>query len=289
MPRQINPHKFIQRLLPVVRQCSEASLSFYGNIVNLGKTFDKSLSGAKAQEASGVLTALDNAIQDIILTIALQHYPEIRCIAEENTILKRRFRGNRSEYAIILDPIDGTLHFQRGDAPFHISVGLCKNGQMQAAIVARPSEKKIFTAVRGQGAYVQIEQSRPLRLRLGKIPKTKAAFVSSKARDYQSLIQHDLEPREHPIGAALVLTMMAEGNLCAYLTRQVEVYDVGPPSLIADEAGARCFVRGGGSPSYLKNRKFPYYMAAATTEIQEQLKAAIGAGNAPKGNADRHS
>ena len=265
-----------------MRQCAEASLIFYGRVADLGKAADTSLTGSKAQEASGVLTALDGALQEIILAVVLQRYPEIRCIAEEDTALKRRFRGNRSEYAVILDPIDGTWHFQRGDAPYHLSVGLCRKGLMQAAIVARPDEGKVFTAIRGRGAWVQTGNHRSRRLRLPSTPRTNAAFVSSKARPYQALLRPRLEPREHPIGAALVLTLLAEGELCAYLTRQVEVYDVGPPSLIAEEAGARCFLRGGRAPAYMRRAKIPLFMAAANEGIQQLLQDAVrAAGRVP--------
>ena len=280
MPQTIDPQTFVDNLLPVVRQCAEASLIFFGKVADLGKAADTSLTGAKAQEASSALTAIDSALQDIILAVVLQHYPEVRCIAEENTALRRRFGGNRSDYAVILDPIDGTLHFERGDAPYHISLGLCRDGAMEAAVVARPTENKIFTAVRGGGAFVQIGKRRPRRLRLGARAKTRAAFVSSKARAFQPLVAPELEPREHPIGAALVLTLLAEGELCGYLTRQVEVYDVGPPSLVAEEAGARCFVRGGGVPSYRRRRKFSYYMGAATPEVEQVLHEAVRAGSA---------
>ena len=266
MSRQIDPREFVDALLPVVRQCAQASLIFYGRVADLGKAADTTL------------TALDGALQEIILSVVLQRYPEIRCIAEENTPLKRRFQGNRSDYALILDPIDGTLHFQRGDAPYHLSVGLCRNGLMEAAIVARPDEGKFFTAIRGKGAWVQTGKRRPRRLGLPRTPRTKAAFVSSKARSYQALLRPALKPREHPIGAALVLTLLAEGELCAYLTRQVEVYDVGPPSLMAEEAGARCFLKGGRVPAYTRKGKFSLYMAAADTRIEQLLHEAVRAG-----------
>ena len=68
-----------------------------------------------------------------------------------------------------------------------------------------------------------------------------------------------------------MLTQLAEGTLVAYLTRQVEIYDVGPPSLIAEEAGATCFLPGGHRPSYDRRRKFPYYMAAATGDLKDFL------------------
>ena len=258
-------------MLPVVRQCARASLIFYGQIADIGKAADTSLTGSGAQRASSVLTAIDGAVQDIILSVVLQHFPGIRCIAEENTPLKRRFAGNDSPYALILDPIDGTVHFQKGDAPYHISLGLARDGRMVAAIVARPNEDKIFTALRGRGSYLRQGKGRPRRLRLGKRTRTNRIFISSKARAYQEAVRPDLEPREYPIGAALVLTQVAEGELCAYLTRQVEVYDVGPPSLIATEAGARCALRGGQAPRYHHSRKFSYYMCTASRELESTL------------------
>ena len=271
MARRIDPQIFIEAMLPVVRQCAEASLIFYGKVANLGKQADTTLRTTEAQTASGALTALDTAIQDIVLSVALQHFPQASCIAEEKTPFKRRFAPAGAEYAIILDPIDGTLHFQAGDHPYHISLGLARKGEMVAAVVARPNESKIFTATRGGGAYVQVGKRRPRRLRLPGRPRTNKAFISSKGRVFQEPARARLDPREFPIGAALVLTLLAEGELAAYLTRQVEIYDVGPPSLIAEEAGAHCFLRSGQAPNYDRRRKFSHYMAAATDEIREFL------------------
>jgi len=275
---RIDPAVFVEALQPVVDQCARASLIFFGQVADLGKAADTSLTGGEAQAASGVLTALDSAFQDIILTAVLEHFPQVRCIAEENTPVKRRFRGNSSPYCVILDPIDGTLHFQRGDAPYHISLGLARDGQMEAAVVARPTEDKIFTATRGGGAYVRAGKRRPRRLRLPRQPRTNRAFISTKARVYQPLARPRLESRESPIGAALVLTLLAEGELCAYLTRQVEVYDVGPPSLIAEEAGARCLQADGRSFSYDRSRKFSHYLAAATPELEDFLRQVVRQG-----------
>ena len=272
-----DPERFISTMLPVVRQCAEASLIFFGKTANIGKAADSSLASNEAQTASSALTALDIAFQDIILGAALDQFPGIRCIAEENTSTKRRF-AKKADTALILDPIDGTLHFQKGDHPYHISLGLAECGLMQAAIVARPSEDKVFTAVRDRGAFLQVGNRRPRRLRLPKRPRTNAAFISSKARPFQPLARPMFNPREYPIGAALVLTLLAEGELCAYLTRQVEVYDVGPPSLIAEEAGAQCFDRIGRRLTYDRRRKFSFFLAAANDEIRQSLMNVVQAG-----------
>jgi len=278
MAAAIDPEVFVDTLVPVMRQCAQMSLIFYGNITDIGKAQDTSLNGREAQERSSVLTAIDTALQDIILSAVWQHYPALRCIAEENTPLKRRFAGNTSRYTVLLDPIDGTFHFQKGDAPYHISLGLARDGRMEAAVVVRPSEDKIFTAIRGQGAYVHRGQEPPRRLLLGEQSRTNKAFISSKARRYQGLVRPELDPREYPIGAALVLTLVAEGELCAYLTQQVEVYDVGPPALIATEAGARCFLRNGQEPRYQHRRKFGYYLCAANVQLEALLLKVLRAG-----------
>ena len=278
---QIDPQRFVETMTPVVRQCAQASAIFYGRVANLGKTADTSLIGQLAQDASSAFTAIDSAIQDIILSVALPYYSGVTCIAEENTPFKRRFSNRDSDYAIILDPIDGTLHFQKGDGPYHVSLGLAYRGVMIAAIVARPTEDKVFTAIRGNGAYVQRGSSCPRRLRLPPTAATNRAFISSKARPFQKLCKQRLVPRERPIGAALVLTQLAEGEICAYLPRQVEVHDVGPPSLIAEEAGATCFLRRGG-PRYRTRRKVAFYMAAADADLKAFL---LGLTKMPNGSA----
>ncbi len=282
MPVPIEPQCFVNALLPVVRQCAQASLVFYGQVADIGKPADLRLTGTLAQQASTVLTALDSAIQDILLSVVLQRFPSVRCIAEEATPLRRRFAGSRSEYAVIVDPIDGTVHFRNGDAPYHISIGLAHRGTMLAAVVARPTEGKIFTAARGAGAWVHAPTAPPRRLSLPPRPRTNAAYISSKARAYRDLARPELEPTDHPVGAALVLTRLAEGALCAYLTRQVEVYDVGPPSLIAEEAGARCFLRNGRAPRYGRRCMFAFFMAAAgagpAAKLRAMLRAALPGG-----------
>ena len=275
MAEHIAPDDFIDALLPVVGQCARASLIFYGQVADIGKAADQHLTGRKAQAASTAFTVLDAAVQDILLAAVLQHFPFVRCIAEERTPLKKRFAGHTSPYVVILDPIDGTLHFKRGDAPYHISIGLAHDGLMLAALVARPSEDKMFTALKGQGAFVRVGNGGPRRLQLPAEPRTNQAFISSKARPYQALARPMLDPRESPIGAALVLTEIAEGALCAYLTRQVEVYDVGPPSLIAEEAGARCYTGERRRPAYTQRRKFGHFLAAANDATAEHLFAIL--------------
>ena len=87
MNHQIEPQHFIDTLQPVVRQCAQASVIFYGQVADIGKEVDRGLTGDEAQAASTAFTALDSGLQDILLSVVLQHFPEIGIIAEENTPL----------------------------------------------------------------------------------------------------------------------------------------------------------------------------------------------------------
>ena len=184
MTVRIDPQRFLETVLPVVRQCAAASRVFYGDVADVGKKADSSLTGQHAQQASSVLTVLDAAFQDLILGAVHSRFPSIRCIAEERTAMRRAFASNDSDYVVILDPIDGTLHFQRGDAPYHVCVGQAHRGRMIAAVVARPDEDKLFTAIRGKGAWLQRGARPARRLRLPKPPRTNRAFISTKARSF---------------------------------------------------------------------------------------------------------
>jgi len=278
MNHLLKSEHFVNALFPVVEKCAQASLIFYGDIANIGKTADATLTGRAAQEASTIFTALDSGVQDILISSLTNLLPDVGIIAEENTALKKRYNNSKSPYTVIIDPIDGTWHFKRGDAPYHICIGLAYKGLMLASIIARPNENKIFTAVRGQGAFVHSPNQPPKRLLICKKNLTKEIFISSKAKAYQqiALKKYYLLPREKPIGAALVLTQIAEGKLCGYLTRQVAIYDAGPPSLIAEEAGARCFTGPKGQPRYIKRRKFSHFMAAANEDIAKTLLTIVG-------------
>ena len=144
MAENIAPSDFIDALLPVVDQCARASLIFYGQVADIGKAADTSLTGSKAQDASTAFTVLDAAVQDILLApcsstsrLCAALPKSARRSKSDSLAMSRLTRSS-------LDPIDGTLHFKRGDAPYHIVIGLACDGQMLAAIVARPSEDKNF-------------------------------------------------------------------------------------------------------------------------------------------------
>ena len=65
-------------------------------------------------------------------------------------------RKNRelTEYTWIIDPLDGTTNYLHGLPVFSISVALLHNGEPVLGIVDCPVLRERFTAVKGEGAFL---------------------------------------------------------------------------------------------------------------------------------------
>lgn len=76
--------------------------------------------------------------------------PEAVFVGEEEDIHASIAKG----YAFIVDPIDGTTNFIKDYHVSAISVGLALDGERYMGVVYNPYLNELFTAVKGQGAYL---------------------------------------------------------------------------------------------------------------------------------------
>src|ERR1019366_738716 len=53
-----------------------------------------------------------------------------------------------------VDPLDGTTNFAHGYPCFAVSIGLEESGELIAGVVYQPVSGELFTAVKGEGAYL---------------------------------------------------------------------------------------------------------------------------------------
>jgi myo-inositol-1(or 4)-monophosphatase len=62
--------------------------------------------------------------------------------------------GREGGLVWIVDPLDGTTNFLHGIPHFAVSIGLERDGELVAGVVLNPSNGEIFSAERGQGAFL---------------------------------------------------------------------------------------------------------------------------------------
>lgn len=99
-------------------------------------------------DSNDMLTKYDTETNDKILQHLEKNYPNISIISEEADEISKD-----SEYAFVVDPIDGTRNFVRNIPVFYIGIGLVKNNETILCLTYNPITEELFWAIKGQGSY----------------------------------------------------------------------------------------------------------------------------------------
>ena len=144
----------------------------------------------------------------------------------------------------IVDPIDGTSNFMRGQRLYTISIAYEHDGVLQIGCVYCPGTDELFLAVRGQGATLNGHpihvSDTPLRdaiVHLGfghRIPENRERTLAV----FPALLRAVSDVRRSG-SAAYDLCCVASGRADAFLELGINLYDYGAGYVILTEAGGR--------------------------------------------------
>ena len=93
------------------------------------------------------VTIADKCINDYLIKRVKEKYPEHSVDGEEEKYL------NSSKYVWVCDPIDGTSMYTRGIMVSVFSLALVFDGVPIVGVVYDPYLDKMYTAIKGNGAY----------------------------------------------------------------------------------------------------------------------------------------
>jgi myo-inositol-1(or 4)-monophosphatase len=148
----------------------------------------------------------------------------------------------------ICDPIDGAIHFLQGFSPWCISLALVENGAAAFSIVYDPVRDEMFTALRGQGAWLNGG-----KLRVNVRSTIQDAILATahpnqplKEKKETTLLLTSLGKLLPKAGAvrmlgpsSLQLAYVAAGRLDAFWEYGADVYDWLAGALMVEEAGGK--------------------------------------------------
>ena len=147
MSAELDPAGFVEAVFPAVREAAAVARRLEGRVENHPKADEST-------EVKQALTVADTQVQEIILEVLLERFPDLGLAAEEDTPRVARFRENPAQW-VVIDPVDGTLlSYLRGEGPYAVLVGLVVDGHYRAALVALPREGLLFDACENGGARV---------------------------------------------------------------------------------------------------------------------------------------
>ncbi len=160
----------------------------------------------------------------------------------------------------VVDPIDGTRDYIRGRNGWCVSVALIQAGRPVFAVMAAPTEQKLWVAKAAAGASCNGETLRA---------STRRDFAGARVpTDALQAVDRDLSIVEQPNSIAMRMTMVAcdRADLVATL-RWGNEWDIAAAHLMAQEAGARVSNALGEPIIYNKSKPQDFGLICCAADI----------------------
>jgi len=164
--------------------------------------------------------------------------------------------GEDKQHRFIVDPLDGTTNFLHGIPHFAVSIGLESQGRMVAAVVYNPITDELYTAERGDGAFLNDRRLRvSARRRLEDcvigtgIPHFGGRNHGSYLVELRNIMAEAAGIRRMG-AAALDLAYIAAGRLDGFWEDNLNPWDMAAGLLLVREAGGFVSDKAGGQDNF---------------------------------------
>ena len=218
-------------------------------IIRIIKEGGAILSSAASLHAKGIakgghanfVTEYDSKIQSFLVERLHELLPDAHFIGEENGLSEFK-EQDRTGYAFVIDPIDGTNNFMKGYKPSVISIALFRDGTPFIGVIYNPFQDQVYYAMRGHGAFMNgtpIHSSEdPLESSLvsvGTAPYNEALHATTFELSALYL-KYGMDLRRSG-SAAYDLCLLASGITGLFFEPVLGLWDFAAGAVICEEAG----------------------------------------------------
>jgi 3'(2'), 5'-bisphosphate nucleotidase len=157
----------------------------------------------------------------------------------------------------MVDPLDGTKDFIRGDSGFATMIGLVDGERPALGVVYQPIGDRLYYAIRGEGAFLVERGGAPVRVHVSDIRDVShIRMVASKSHREEVIdrVRAELgiadELNVGSVGLKLGLIARGERDLYVNPSGHSKLWDACAPEVILVEAGGRLSDARGGAIDY---------------------------------------
>ena len=218
------------------------------------------------KEDSSPLTKADLLSNNEIKEFITKNSSVKNFISEEDKAIDFKERKDWGYYWVI-DPIDGTKEFAKGNNDYCVNIALCKGSEPVFGYVIQPKGKKHFYAIKGEGAFkngriISCANLDPNEL---KIVASKSHINSETEEFIKKIKKGKRNLKTVNIGSALKICLVAEGLADIYPRYGPTMeWDTCAPQIILEEAKGYLLKVEGGSMEYNKeNLLNPFFIACS--------------------------
>jgi 3'(2'), 5'-bisphosphate nucleotidase len=189
------------------------------------------------------VTEADRAANDLIVDRLRAAFPSDAILSEE--VPDDRSRLGRTRVWMV-DPIDGTRDFIRGDSGFAVMIGLCIDGRPRLGVVSQPLTFKTYGGIAGVSAWLEAPDHprRPLfTSSLAGPPGIRLvaskSHRSSRLDGVRQALAIEDELNIGSVGLKIGLVAEAARDLYVYTGGRTKIWDTCAPEAILLGAGGR--------------------------------------------------
>jgi len=226
-----------------------------------------SKSDINLKKESDFVTRVDRESERIIINIIKERFPDHSFLAEESAQ-----DSDTDSYRWIIDPLDGTTNYIHRYPVFCVSIALEYKRERIAGVIHDPLRNDLFTAVEGEGAFLngnRIAVS-PVRDLKDSLVSTGFPFRQKEQIDLYLRLFKNIFNRVSDMrragSAALDLAYLACGRCEGFFEIGLSPWDIAAGALMITEAGGIVTDFNGGN-NFLSTGN----IVAGTPEIHGEL------------------
>lgn len=196
----------------------------------------------------GGLTVVEKQRMDFVSEVDRQAEAEIirelrRAFPGDAILAEESGASGQGKRTWVVDPLDGTHNYLRGIPHFCVSIGMLEHGDPVHAVIYDPLRDELFTASRGDGAFLNDRRIR-VTARAGLegallatgFPFRQRAHLDAQLGMTRALLA-SAEDLRRSGSAALDLAWVAAGRLDGYYEIGLKPWDMAAGCLLVREAG----------------------------------------------------
>ena len=191
------------------------------------------------------VTIADKEAEKLLAGMIAETFPNDGILGEEGAN-----REGTSGRRWILDPIDGTRDFVRGNPLWCVLIGLEEAGEVVAGTVYFPVLERMSWASRGAGAFTdgrRLQASQKTEISESVLLANGLQFFHGKPIEQGFFEWMSKFFSVRSLGGSLDATWVAEGLGEVWIEPKVAPWDLAAHKIILEEAGAKFFNLDGGS------------------------------------------
>lgn len=239
LPSELYPT--IGELIKLSERCGMAIMEIYAK--------SSSEQGIFLKSDQSPITQADKDSNEILLEGLHQIHPGIPFISEEEKAIPYSERKNW-DYFWLLDPLDGTKEFIKGNGNFTVNISLIHKNEAVLGMIHLPVRRKTYVGIPGEDAYVMIEGEKKNLKRDEKKDQLTAlaSWIKQGSRELEVLSQYPIK-KTIALGSAVKFCMIAEG--------QGDIYYRSGPTMEWDTAAGQAIVEAAGGKVLAENLQDP--------------------------------